>query len=789
MNLYYHKIQARLWIHRTLSIIKFLHSFLTKSTEFHSIWVEVKASFLFFLLFVSSFAFSQHSGIRGNVMDRDSKEALQAVTITTGNEGVNSDSLGRYFLRLLPGKYSIKVHYLGYDELIYEVKIDSNIIVSKDFLITSSDNVLQTAVVSESRYSKPIGESSVSIEVMKGKLIDHTNSTSVESAINKIPGVNVVGGQANIRGGAGFSYGAGSRVLLMIDDLPALQADAGYPNWDDIPVENINQIEVIKGAASAIYGSAALNGLIHVRTNYATATPVTKASVFYNFTMTPKDKSQKWWTNRNHPYAEGFSFAHAQQVGKLDFIGSTYLYSDCGANQSTDASYGRIAAGVRYRFNDRLNAGVNFNWNKRSSNSFFYWKDGVHAYYQPDTSTLSSGQNVRYYIDPFINYFTKAGDKHSFKSRIYHVDNLVSGGKSNSSTLWYGEYQYQKQFKGPHLVLTGGVTIANNQSNSELFSRLPFNSVNSGLYVQAEKKLWEKVTLSAGWRYEDYKLHRPEIFLGDTLKGGIRKENRSLFRFGINGQVNEKLFLRGSWGQGFRFPTLAEQFIHTTFGSTMISPNPGLKTERGWNAEIGFKKGFGIGSIKAYLDGAAFWSRYKDMMEFVFTGFVRGFQSQNIGDTDIKGYELSLTGQSTTGLHHWSMLGGYTFINPVFVNFDDETNKRSSADFNILKYRSKHMFKLDVEDQFGKWTFGSGILYMSKMEAVDAIFEFVIRGLKEFRATHSGYTILDLRASRKIGLFDVSLIMKNALNEIYASRPALMDAPRNLTLKLDYNFR
>ena len=79
----------------------------------------------------------------------------------------------------------------------------------------------------------------------------------------------------------------------MIDDLPALQADAGYPNWDDIPVENINQIEVIKGAASAIYGSAALNGLIHVRTNYATATPVTKASVFYNFTMTPKDKSQK----------------------------------------------------------------------------------------------------------------------------------------------------------------------------------------------------------------------------------------------------------------------------------------------------------------------------------------------------------------------------------------------------------------------------------------------------------------------------------------------------------------
>ena len=65
----------------------------------------------------------------------------------------------------------------------------------------------------------------------------------------------MVSSQPNIRGGSGWSYGAGSRVLLLVDDIPALQADAGLAQWDDIPVENIAQIEVVKGAASALYGS------------------------------------------------------------------------------------------------------------------------------------------------------------------------------------------------------------------------------------------------------------------------------------------------------------------------------------------------------------------------------------------------------------------------------------------------------------------------------------------------------------------------------------------------------
>ncbi len=759
------------------------------STKLHldfSFWIHYSNVVFVFLVFFAVSIQAQSSGVKGAIKDKSTREAMVAATIASGTVGGITDETGHYQILLQPGKYRLDISYLGYTTEHRDIVIKSDEWIDLDVWMESAENVLQTAVISDSRYAKPISESTISMEVIKSSLIDHLNATSVDEVLDKVPGLTMVGDQANIRGGAGFSYGAGSRVLLMINEVPALQADAGYPNWDDVPVENIEQIEVIKGAASASYGSSALNGLIHVRTAYAKSDPITKASVFYSAVLPPKDRSQQWW-NAN-PYTTGMSFSHSQKYGKLDVVGSTYLQKSKSYNETSGSEYARINGSIHYRITDRLTAGFHLNMNRRKSQSFFYWRDGVTAYFRPDSSTLSNSNSFRYHIDPFITYFDKSDNKHAFRSRIYVVDNTVSNGQSNSSTLLYGEYQFQRQFKKQGIYLTSGLVANHNSSNSDLFSRLPFKSDNLGLYLQAEKKLYDHTTVSVGWRFEDYTLHRPEVFEGDTLPGGIRKENKSLWRVGINSKINKGLYLRASWGEGFRFPTLAEQFITTSFGATFISPNPGLTSERGWNGEVGLKQGFLWKKSKGYLDAAVFWSKYTDMMEFVFTGFVKGFQSQNIGNTDIKGFEVSAAGATPIGRHLLTYTGGYTFIEPRFVEFTEEDNRRSSADFNILKYRSKHLFKLDIEDQLGPWTFGSGILYTSKMEAIDAIFELVIKGLKEFRQNHGGYTVVDLRAARSWRGVTFNLIFKNLFNEIYTSRPAQMEAPRNITFKINYNF-
>lgn len=77
----------------------------------------------------------------------------------------------------------------------------------------------------------------MSMEVIKPSFIENTNSIDMKEAINKAPGVNIIDGQANIRGGSGYSYGAGSRVLVLVDDVPQLAADAGDVKWDFYPLK------------------------------------------------------------------------------------------------------------------------------------------------------------------------------------------------------------------------------------------------------------------------------------------------------------------------------------------------------------------------------------------------------------------------------------------------------------------------------------------------------------------------------------------------------------------------
>ena len=108
--------------------------------------------------------------------------------------------------------------------------------------------------------------------------------------VGRTPGVTVIDGQANIRGGSGYAYGVGSRVMLLVDNMPLIRGDWGDINWNFVPLENAEQVEVVKGAASVLYGSAALNGVINVRTAWPIdSVPETKVQVFSGVTLSAKN--------------------------------------------------------------------------------------------------------------------------------------------------------------------------------------------------------------------------------------------------------------------------------------------------------------------------------------------------------------------------------------------------------------------------------------------------------------------------------------------------------------------
>jgi iron complex outermembrane receptor protein len=271
------------------------------------------------LLLLLSFALlqtitAQNVTIKGKVTDISSGEPLIGVTVKAGNAGTATDYNGAWSLTLQPGTYDISFNFVGFESKTQSIRLTSQQPADLNIQLGDANNLLQQATVTAGKYEKPLGEVTVSLDVIKPKLIESTNSTSVDRILDKVPGVSILDGQVAIRGGSGFSYGAGTRVLLLVDDIPALQPDAAFPNWNDFPIENIAQVEVLKGAASALYGSSAMNGIINIRTGYAKDKPETEIAVFTKVYGDPKDPAKKWWgrdtSGIQQPLQTGISFVH-----------------------------------------------------------------------------------------------------------------------------------------------------------------------------------------------------------------------------------------------------------------------------------------------------------------------------------------------------------------------------------------------------------------------------------------------------------------------------------------------
>jgi outer membrane receptor protein involved in Fe transport len=735
-------------------------------------------------------AFGQKARLEGRIIDDESGKALSGASVFVDNVLRISEEDGSFSFELTPGTYTLNCSYLGYEMYTRELDLQvGNIKI--DVKLKSTSTLLNTTTITGSRYERPIMEATVSLEVIRPYLIQNTNTIAIDQVLQKMPGVDIIGGQANIRGGSGFSYGAGTRVLLLLDDIPALQADAGFPNWNDFPVENIAQVEVLKGAASVLYGSSAMNGIINIRTGFPGDEPQTRISAFYTHFGAPRDPAKKWWDSS--PFETSISAMHKRKIGKLDIVAAGLIRRNESFNKDVYDRYYRGSANLRYRFSGRLVAGVQVIVNPGNNADFFYWKDGNTGAHIGDSMSYSNSSRLRYSIDPHLTWFDPLGGRHKILARHYFVNNNNNENRSNRSTLNYIEYQYTKQIKPIGVDISTGIVSQTTGIKAELYGDTLYSSLNYAAYAQLEKRLWKKWILSAGARYEYNEMRSPESVLGFDIPNGKTIDRKPVFRLGTNYAFSPYSAMRASWGQGYRYPTVAERFINTPLGPVLILPNPNLLAETGWSAEIGYKQGLKIGQWMGFADVALFWQEYDNMMEFAFTflpdiGF--GFQSQNIGNTRISGIDLNVTGAGKIGSWEAAVLAGYTYVDPRYRTFTEVDSISSSAKRNILKYRFQHTAKIDLETGKNKWRVAASARYYSFMENIDAILEeLVVPGLKEYREENNkGFTILDIRASYQITKkLKTSFLINNILNLEYSMRPGLLEAPRNFSLRLDYD--
>ncbi len=792
-----------------------------------------------FLILISCFitvlASAQTGKLTGKVMDEKGEPIMGASVIyrkdiTIGNV---TDENGNYLLELPVGETRIICRYTSFVTDTFEINIIEGRTLTHDIVLKELVQELEGVEVRVGKFDKRLEDQTVSMEIIRPEIIENKNTRSIETALDQTPGLNILDGEPQIRGGSGFTFGVGSKVAVIVDDMPMLSGDAGRPEWGFIPVENIHQIEVIKGASSVLSGSSALSGSIHIRTAYPKAKPKTKVNIYSGIYSQPNEDGATWWNDV--PLIAGVNFLHSRMIDNIDVVVGGNVNYDHGyigppvtgefVHEDTISNFSNAqmaSTRARVNFNTRvrskkfkgINYGVNGNVMYSESNLTFAWLDDTSGLFRAYPGAVFLRKQFIFNVDPYMNIFTDTDGKHSFRMRVLYADNNMTANQSSVATTYYGNYNYQKTFKNlKNLDFIGGLTGTYTDSYAELYAGggSPNNNLlNVSGYGQLEKKIRDLVNVSVGGRIEYFALN-------DTIT-----EIKPIFRAGASLKIYQETYLRGSYGQGFRFPTITERYIKTGVGNFGVFPNPEIQPETSWNAEIGIKQGLKFGKLYGFIDVAAFWQEYQNTIEYLF-GFwgdpvtsptsTFGFKFVNTGQSRVLGIDASFTGKAKLSKQlELTFMAGYNYILPTTLNPEliytyDELGRPYSynstsldSTSKILKYRFLHNVKGDFEFKlYKKIAIGVSVKYFSKIINMDQVIEefensttgpYVqdIRYMDYFNSHRFGNWIFDARISYDISeKHKIALISTNITNRVYSLRPLKIEQPRTIMLQYTFN--
>ena len=907
--------------------------------------------------------------VSGYVYSTGTDEALAGVDVYYEDKegvarGVSTDIKGFYELSVPEGGVTLTYSLLGYETETCPLVVGRNQSITQTMYLSPSTEVLDDVVVSVGRYEQKLSDITVSMDLIKAADINRQNPKNLSVMLNTLPGVDVNDKQPSIRGGSGWTYGVGSRSLILVDGMSVLTPGVGEINWNTIPMENVEQVEVIKGASSVLYGSSALNGLINVRTKRPGLAPSTRINTYLGIYGNPKDRGYIWWdrdfwregkykvkpllrssvfSGIRNPIYTGLDFSHARRIGNWDVSGGLNLFTDEGY-RSGDYNQ-RIRVGGNVTYHDPkvryLDYGLNVNFLSNNYGGFFIWRSPDQPYLQSPLANMGR-QGNSFYVDPFLNYTNPdKNTTHRIKGRIYYKsDNIVShptdksifeiadnmgfnynsigeiagivqnpgqllptllppllsgninaiadaviglgnkffpkatpadyvdliswvmgrtplptnteelvpwllssgSPKSNSTKAdntasYYLDYQYSKKFRTAQI--TAGATYDHVQARSNVAGE--HSSDNLAAYFQYDDRFRDRLGLSLGMRLEYYRVDS-HLREAETRIFGLNAPVKPIFRGGLNYKLGEYSYLRASVGQGYRYPSIVEKFIFKDIGGVGAYPNPNLKAESGYNAEIGLKQGYKLGPFKGYLDVAAFYSEYKDMIEFRFGLFdnktyayidnlgtvIRmaldgqmpgiGAQFVNVDKARIYGVDLSVNGMCDIhpGLKLTYNLGyvyiqpedlGYKKRNEAEAGYTDPLQLKSKSNTSrYLKYRQKHSVKGVIDLQWKRFNLGTNLMWKSKTlavdyfmvderpkaqpDAMDYVRSLIFGDLNGYWERHNkGFFTMDLRlgvqATRNIHF---QLLINNLLNKEYSMRPMDVSAPRTFVVQANLSF-
>lgn len=707
------------------------------------------------------------------------------------------------------GSCTVTFRFVGFDSQTLDCEAFA---ADQDVKVVMLPNTeaLSEAVVTASIRGSTIAKETVPVSVLKPYLVKSANVLDLKGLVAKTPGVSILDGQVSIRGGSGYSYGVGSRVQMLLDGLPLLSGDLGEIWWSYLPMEHVDQVEVVKSSASAMYGSGASNGVIHMRTAWPGDTSETRVSVFNGVYQAPDSANWRWWRDSYTPVSNGMDVSHRQGFGQVDLVAGGSVFSD-----KTYLSVGheqRLRGHVkaRWRPSSSWQIGGAVQAQYQQMGRFILWEDFSTSAYLPMEGTSSEDRWLNWHADAWASCTPEEGGSHHLQTRVYQTSRYGSGPEpSMTSTLSMLQYRHVRQMGEHGLAQVGAFASAQN-SFSSLYPDIELLTFNPAVFAQVdwERNLWK---WTAGVRAES-----------NENPGFYSESSGPIFRFGLNRGLGARTRVRLSYGESLRFASIGERYVEGTLTDGInIQGNVDLQNESGNNWEVGVVHEVKSGDQSWVFDASAFLLNYDEMIEYTLQAETDSlgsiviadgvpqffFQPLNLGRTRIAGVEGSVAGQGRIGRLPIRVVAGGTFNYAGDLSNDPAQDSlhvfvqnmvqsigsaRDSlvAAGSLLKYRNKGSLKVDVEWDMGPWTAGMALNHESFIDAVDWYFEELVSGLVNYREQFTnGAKRWDARLTYTAPKGQrFTLVVNNLTNAVLSNRPGIMAPPRHVMLRLDTRF-
>ncbi len=663
--------------------------------------------------------------ISGKVVDGETKEGLSFVNIRLNGtlQGVSTQLDGSFeFFNLSPGGYNITITYVGYDERVIEnIEVSSGENTELSIELLPATITTEAVVVTASRKRQAASQVPASVQILTSDQLNEKSITTFDQAVQDVPGVVITRSSGanvqafSIRGASEVAGGGvGNRVLLLIDGRQALSPESGGALWNLVPVNSIGQIEVVKGAYSALYGSSAMGGVVNVITKKPTTEPQTRVNLNYGFyNKTPEGSGFEGY----HDF-HTIEVSHSRKRKNLSYLFDTGWKSDDGHREKSAFDLYNIYGKASYTIDKNRYIQVSSNINLINNDSPSTWLSKRKAHQVAAHRKDDFQKRNEYNAD--LHYFSFAKANLKYSSRFYYYRNAskytydsdpgndstnvnfgrqtVAESKVNSQRI--GNFTQVDAYISSNQYLIGGVDVKWDHivglPDSISYGR--HQVLSAGVFIQDEIKFSKRLTATLGVRYDYYQL------LDDDFKdSNISPKIAFVYK------VREDLLLRGLFAQAFRNPPIAERYIKFVQASGLrFQPNPNLQSEKlNVSLELGSK--FHLTSNTSF-DFAVFYNHYKNLIAFQQLSNPLEpllFKVINLNKAIMQGFEVSLDQKFKDFLRFHA---NYTFLDARDIS-ENRLN-------DVLAYKVKHTFNLSATANYNRFLFNINGRYRSKIEEV-----------------------------------------------------------------------